>query len=193
VDKELTKLISIHLQVIERGLAVIHMPIRNRIFSDDIWDVDINKKLENFWSKKRRENPNYQPKYWQYTTFAGFLPFEKLSEKQEEEYEALKEAGRNESSDKIENKIPENFFEKVLRLIKDKKLDEKGLFLLCSYEGKKLSSVKVSLNRMLKDKGSEETLKNLLKDTTNNRDNTNYLYDNTIKELSSLEPPSPSP
>jgi len=120
VDKELTKLISIHLQVIERGLAVIHMPIRNRIFSDDIWDVDINKKLENFWSKKRRENPNYQPKYWQYTTFAGFLPFEKLSEKQEEEYEALKEAGRNESSDKIENKIPENFFEKVLRLIKDK-------------------------------------------------------------------------
>jgi len=65
--------------------------------------------------------------------------------------------------------------------------------LLCSYEGKKLSSVKVSLNRMLKDKGSEETLKNLLKDTTNNRDNTNYLYDNTIKELSSLEPPSPSP
>ena len=192
VDKELTKLISIHLQVIERGLAVIHMPIRNRIFSDDIWDVDINKKLENFWSKKRRENPNYQPKYWQYTTFAGFLPFEKLSEKQEEEYEALKEAGRNESSDKIENKIPENFFEKVLRLIKDKKLDEKGLFLLCSYEGKKLSSVKVSLNRMLKDKGSEETLKNLLKDTTNNRDNTNYLYDNTIKELSSLEPPSPS-
>ena len=64
LDKELLKLVSMHIQVVERGLAIIHMPIRNRIFSDDIWDVSINQKQENYWSKIRRKNPNYKPKYW---------------------------------------------------------------------------------------------------------------------------------
>ena len=78
-----------------------------------------------------------------------------------------------------------------MRLLREGKLDSKGLFLLCSYEGKKLSSVKISLNRMLKDDGSEQTLKDLLKDTNNNKNN-NLLHNNTtIKELSSLEPPNP--
>jgi len=185
-DKELLKLVSMHIQVVERGIAIIHLPIRNRIFSDDIWDVLINQKQENFWSKQRRKNPNYKPKYWKYTTFAGFLPFNKLTDKQEEEYEALKEAGRNESNG-IEEKPKESFFEKVLRLLKEKKLDENGLLQLCLYEGKKLSSVKVSLNRMLKDSGDERTLKDFFKDTNNNKGNTNYLYNSTMKELSSLD------
>jgi len=185
-DKELLKLISMHIQVVERGLAIIHMPIRNRIFSDDIWDVLINQKQENYWSKQRRKNPNYKPKYWKYTTFAGFLPFGKLSEKQEEEYEALKESKRNESNE-IDEKPQETFFEKVLRLLKEKKLNEDGLLQLCLYEGKKLSSIKVSLNRMLKDGGDKRTLKDFFRDTNNNKEDINYLYNNTTKELSSLE------
>jgi hypothetical protein len=189
-DKELLKLVSLHLQVVERGLVIIHMPIRNRIFSDDIWDVSINQKQENFWSKMRRKNPNYKPKYWKYTTFAGFLHFNKLTDKQETEYEALKKQGRNEISSKGDDDKKEGFYDKVLKMLRERKLDEQGLLQLCLFEGKKLSSVKVSLNRMLKDEGNEKTLKDLLKNTNNNKHNTNYLYNNTIKGLSSLEPPT---
>ncbi|KKK50592.1 hypothetical protein LCGC14_3123470, partial [marine sediment metagenome] len=183
------KLVSMHIQVVERGLAIIHMPIRNRIFSDDIWDVSINQKQENYWSKIRRKNPNYKPKYWKYTTFVGFLPFGKLSEKQELEYEMLRDKGRSDADGIIDNTPKESFYDKVLKMLKEKKLDEKGLLQLCQFEGKKLSSVKVSVNRMLKDEGSNETLRDLLKDTNNNKDNTNYLYNTTIKELSTIEPP----
>ena len=190
-DKELLKLVSMHIQVVERGLSIIHLPIRNRIFSDDIWDVNLNQKQENFWSKKRKENPNFKSPYWKYSTFSGFLPFGKLSKKQEEEYEKLKEEGRNESNGNGEDKLQESFYDKVLRLLKEEKLDEQGLFQLCQFEGKKLSSVKVSLNRMLKDEGEKRTLSDFLKNTNNNKDNTNYLYNTNIKELSSLEPPSP--
>jgi len=190
-DKELLKLVSLHIQVVERGLAIIHMPIRNRIFSDDIWDVKINQKQENYWSKMRRKNPNYKPQYWRYTTFVGFLPFNKLTDKQEEEYEMLKEQGRNESSSIDDDKLKEGFYDKVLKILRERKLDEQGLLQLCLFEGKKLSSVKVSLSRMLKDTGNKETLKDLLKNTDNNNHNTNYLYNTTIKELSSLEPPNP--
>jgi len=186
-DKELLKLVSLHIQVVERGLAIIHMPIRNRIFSDDIWDVLINQKQENYWSKMRRKNPNYKPQYWRYTTFAGFLPFNKLTDKQEEEYELLKEQGRNGSFEEEDKKTQKSFYDKVLKMLRERKLDEQGLLQLCLYEGKKLSSVKVSLNRMLKDSGEKDTLKDLLKNTNNNKDNINSLYNNTMKELSSLE------
>ena len=191
LDKELLKLISLHIQVVERGLAIIHMPIRNRIFADDIWDININQKLENFWSKKRRENPNYKPKYWKYTTFAGFLPFSQLSEKQEQLYERLKQEKRSESEGGIGNEPQESFYDKVLKMLKEKKLDEQGLLQICLFEGKKLSSVKVQLNRMLKDEGENKTLGDFLKDRTTTKDNTNYLYNSIHTQLSSIKPPTP--
>jgi hypothetical protein len=74
-----------------------------------------------------------------------------------------------------------NFFQKTLDLLKNGKLDEQGLFNICEIGGKKLSSVKVRINQMLKDEGSDKTLNLFLKKErkikeTNNLHN-NYLFD----------------
>ncbi len=189
LDKELLKLFGMHINIIDRGIGVVHLPREGRMFSDDLWDVKINSKLEEKWSAKIQKNPKFKIPYHKYTTFAGYVYFGAMTPKQEEYYEHLKSIKRGDKDIKDEQP-QESFFDRVLRLLKEKKLDDKGLFLLCSYEGKKLSSVKVSLNRMLKDEGSNQTLKDLLKDTNNNS-NTNILHNTTTtKELSSLEPPS---
>lgn len=187
LDKELLKLFGMHINIIDRGIGVLHLPREGRMFTDDIWDVKINAKLEEKWSAKTQKNPNFKIPYHKYTTFAGYIYFGKMTEKQEKYYEYLKNTKRGDNNKTEGEKPQENFFEKVLRLLKNKKLDDKGLFALCSYEGKKLSSVKTSLNRMLKDEGSDKTLKDLLNDGDNNKGN-NLLHNNTtIKKLSSLE------
>lgn len=191
LDKELLKLFGMHINIIDRGIGVVHLPREGRMFSDDLWDVKINSKLEEKWSAKIQKNPNFKIPYHKYTTFSGYVYFGKMTPKQEEYYEHLRALKKGETDGNGEEEIQETFYEKVLRLLREGKLDEKGLFLLCSYEERKLSSVKVSLNRMLKDEGSDETLKDLLKNTNNNT-NTNLLHNNnTIKELSKIEPPTP--
>lgn len=190
LDKELLKLFGMHINIIDRGIGVVHLPREGRMFSDDLWDVKINSKLEEKWSTKIQKNPNFKIPYQKYTTFSGYVYFGRMTPKQEEYYEYLRSIKKGEVN--ITEEGPqETFYEKVLRLLREGKLDEKGLFLLCSYEGRKLSSVKVSLNRMLKDEGSDETLKDLLKDTNNNKDINLLHNNNTIKELSMIEPPPP--
>lgn len=182
LDKELLKLFGMHINIIERGIAVVHLPREGRMYTDDIWDVKINSKLEEKWSNKKMKNPNFKIPYHRYTTFAGYIYFGALTEKQEKYYDYLKSKKRDEGERlaKEEGKqSKENFYEKVLRMVKEKKLDEDGLFNLCQFHDKKLSSVKVNLNRMLKDEGSKLTLKNLLVDKNNNKDN-KLLHNNTV-------------
>lgn len=190
LDKELLKLFGMHINIITRGIGVVHLPREGRMFSDDIWDVKINAKLEEKWSARVQKNPNFKIPYHKYTTFAGYVYFGKMTDKQEEYYEHLKSVKRGDSENNKDETPQETFYEKVLRLLREEKLDDKGLFALCSYEGKKLSSVKVSLNRMLKDEGSNETLKDLLKNTKQQHSNNTLHNNNTLKELSSLEPPT---
>src|SRR3972149_11728643 len=46
LDKELLKLIGIHINIPERGLAIIHLPKKGRMFVDDLWDIRTNQRLE---------------------------------------------------------------------------------------------------------------------------------------------------
>lgn len=192
LDKELIKLFGMHINIIRRGIGVVHLPREGRMYTEDMWDIKVNSKLEERWSAKLLKNPNFKIPYHKYTTFAGYVFFGAMTEKQEKYYEELKarERGDNERMIQESNKPQENFYEKIFRMIKEKTLDERELFLLCQYNDKKLSNVKVTLNRMLKDEGSSLTLKDFLKDKKDNK-NTNLLHNNnTIKELSTLEPPN---
>jgi hypothetical protein len=185
LDKELLKLVGMHINVIERGIGIVHLPREGRMYSDDPWDVKINAKLEEKWSAKKQKNPDFKIPYHKYTTFAGYVYFGKMTDKQEEEYEEIRKIKRG---DFIAVEAPqETFYERTLRLLKEGKLDEEGLFLLCSYEGKKLSNVKVGLNRMLKDDGSKQTLKDLLKKRNNDKDNLNLHNNINNKELSKID------
>lgn len=182
LDKELLKLFGMHINIISRGTGVVHLPRQGRMYSDDRWDVRVNSKLEEKWSNMAMKNPNFKIPYHKYTTFAGYVYFGALTEKQEKYYEYLKSKKRGESELLEENNkdVKENFYDKILRMLKEEKLDEKGLFQLCEFEGKKLSSVKVSINRMLKDEGNENTLKDFLQRKTKDS-NTNLLHNNSNK------------
>lgn len=162
LDKELLKLFCLHIHVISRGVAVVHLPMQSRMFQDDPWDVKTNQKLEAQWSKKTQKNPNYKPPLNKYTTFYGYIFFGPLSEHKEQYYEKLKEERRAKANGVEKEEVKEDFFKKVLASIKEKKLDEQGLLQLCIFNDKKLSSVKTRLRQILQDEGSKETLGDLL-------------------------------
>jgi len=182
LDKELIKLFGMHINIISRGIGVVHLPRQGRMFSDDPWDVKINSKLEEKWSAKIQKNPDFKIPYHKYTTFAGYIFFGKLTDKQEQHYEKLKASKRGDNQDE-EKEINLGFYERVLKLLKEHKLTNDGLFQLCSYGGKKLSSAKIRLNQMLRDEGLE-TLGQLLKSEEKNTKNTilnnNYSRDKAI-------------
>jgi len=189
LDKELLKLFGMHIHIIARGIGVVHLPREEgRMYTEDLWDTKINKKLEEKWSKKLQENPDFKIPHHRYTTFAGYVYFGPMTEKQEKVYEELKaeERGDNEvEEDEQEQK--ESFYERTLRMIKEGKLDEKGLLQICLFNDKKLSNVKVRLNQMLKDEGESRTLKDFLKEKKKNNDTNNLHNNSVLKKLNKMD------
>lgn len=185
LDKELLKLFGMHINIIRRGIGIVHLPREGRMFTDDIWDIKINSKLEEKWSKKKQKNPSFKIPYHKYTTFAGYVFFPPLKPEQEEYYEELKEELRKERDNVGAGDKKEGFYERVLKLLKSGKMDEDSLLNLCLYEDKKFSSVKVRLNQLLKDEGGEHTLKHYLKDKIKKRES-NSIYKNNNPPLKKL-------
>jgi len=179
LDKELLKLFRVHLQIISRGIGVLHLPKTGRMYSDDFWDTKYNKSLEDKWSKKRENNPNFKIPYHKYSTFKAYIFFAPLTEKEEEKYNILKEQKRTEAegTDGIE-KEKENFYKRLLIMIKGEKLDNNELLKICQFNNKNYSSVKSRLSQILRDEGSEKTLKDFLKDSRKKNDSNNSYNNN---------------
>jgi hypothetical protein len=93
LDRDLRDLIKVHVHVIKRGLAVVHFP-NNTLYSDDIWDVRYNQKVEEKWTNIKKKNPDYVFPYHRLTTFAGYLVFGKMRKKEEQVYKWIKRTKR---------------------------------------------------------------------------------------------------
>lgn len=182
LDKELVKLFGMHINIISRGIGVVHLPRPARMYSEDIWDTKINQKLEESWSKKILKNPDFRIPYHKYTTFAGYVFFGAMTEKQEAHYLELKAKERKSGDPSFLAPEEKSFNEKMYDMLIAGKLTEEKLLTLCLYEGKKLSSVKVTLARMLKDAG-EDTLGNFMKKDKNDMESINLNNNDTIKKL----------
>ena len=164
LDKDLRDLFFIHFQIVERGIAVIHMPNQGRLYSQDRWDIAYNSKIEEGWSKKLKKDPNFKPPYHLLTTFRGYLYFGPLTKAQKERYKEVKRIKREKSfatpGEKTEKQLSST--EKIYNLLKDGKLSKDGLLQICQLEGKKYSSITSILNRMLTDNGESKTVKDFL-------------------------------
>lgn len=172
VDVELRKLFSLHIFVIERGLAVIHVPLKERLFGNENWDSKENSKLENEWNAKKRKNPKFKIPYHQLSTFVGYLHFPKLTAKQEEIYERLKIEKRTEYDDTEKVIDPEeNFYKNTLDMIKLGTLTEDNLLPICLSHNRKLSSVRARLGQILRDEGKGKTLQEIFKEKQKERKN----------------------
>ena len=186
LDKDLRDLYFIHLHVIERGIAVVHMPLQGRLYSQDRWDAKYNAKVESGWSKRIMKDPNFKPPYDKLSTFRGYLFFGDVTPKQKELYLDIKRTKREESflTNGERDKTKEiTFLEKLYTVLIEKKLTREGIRQACILEGKKDSSINASLNRMLKDNGLNKTVKDFLQQHDNN------LFHNKIQsEINNILP-----
>lgn len=178
LDKELLKLFGLHINIIRRGIGVIHMPITGRLYSDDPWDTKINAKLEEVWSKKKLKNPAFKVPYHKYTTFVGYVFFSPLTEEEEEEYNNLKESKRKEAEDTTkEEQHKVSFYDKIITMLKDGKLSEDEFVRICEYENKSYTSVKTRVNQLLRDKCDDKRVKDYLREQPK-KSSSNKLYNN---------------
>ncbi len=163
LDKDLRDLYFIHLNIIRRGIAVVHMPVQGRLYSQDRWDAKYNAKVEESWGKKMQKNPDFKPPFHRLTTFRGYLYFNDLTSKQKAlimEVKRVKRAETYESEEEKNKEIP--LMEKLYKWVLERKMTAEFLLQLCLREGLKYSAITNRLNIMLRDNGHNERLKHFL-------------------------------
>lgn len=181
LDKDLRDLIFILLHVIERGIAVVHLPLQGRMYSQDRWDAKNNAKIEQAWNNRVKQNINFKIPYHKLSTFAGYLYFTDLTEKQKDLYKEVKRVRRaEEHEDNGDPDKEQSFLEKIYGKIIKREIDKEFLMRLCLLEDKKYSNVCSSLNIMLKDRGVKETLTDFL---FTKKQNKNINSTDQIKDL----------
>lgn len=158
LDKGLRELIFMHIHIIERGMAVILLPLDNQIHGQDPWDTDNNKKIEQKENRRLERNPNSIFRYNKFTTFAGYLYFGDMTDKQRKKYEEIKRRKRSIEFKEEEEKKELSFIQKVFNAVIDKRMSNQTLLELCRMEGKKYTTICTTLNQMLKNDGHDETL-----------------------------------
>jgi len=171
LDKGLRDLIKMHIQIVERGVGVIHIA-QSSLYSDDAWDVNYNKKIEEKWAKTKKANPNFKPPYQKLSTFYGYVKFRDLTKAQRRTYENLKYKKRKEMYDEeIQTEVQKeaSAYERMLDVILKGGVTKSMLIKLCVMNGLKYNIVVNRLNMMLKDRGIEETLsKFIINENVNN-------------------------
>lgn len=188
LDKDLRDLYFIHLHIIERGIAVIHMPLQGRLYSQDRWDAKYNAKIEDSWSKKMHRDSNFKPPYHRLSTFRGYLFFGDVTDKQKKLYKEIKVEKRKDAflTEEEKNRNKEiSFIDKLYNLLMEGKLTREGMAQACLIEGKKDSSISCSLSRMLRDNGETKKLKEFFRQT-DNKDFHNNVQDEINNILPSI-------
>lgn len=169
LDKDLRELIYLHIHIIERGLAVLLMPLESSVHATDPWDTKTNIKIEQQENQRLKRNPNVKFRYHRFTTFAGYLYFGPMTPKQERKYLEIK--GRKRALALNIEGVEEvlDFNQKIYKALMEGKVTQEALQSMCLIEGKKYSSVTTMLNIMLRDNGVGKTVKDfLIKKPTNN-------------------------
>lgn len=182
LDKGLRELIFVHVHIIERGFAVILLPLGDSIHSQDPWDTKINTKIEEQENRRIEKNPELTFRYHRLTTFAGYIYFGDMTKKQRKKYEEIKKRKRSKEFG-IETPKEESWIQKIYNAVVSKKLTKNGLLQACLIEGKKYSSITSLLNQMLTDNGINDTLKAFLL-PDDNKD----FHNNLNKEINDLIP-----
>ncbi len=164
LDKDLRELIFLHVHIIERGVAVLFMPIEESIHQNDPWDTKNNSRLEEKWQRHKQQNPNFRFPYYKLSTFAGYLFFGDLTDKQRERYLKIKQEKRHEAflgEQEQQEKVDIEGYEKLVEMLHDDKLTQEILFAICESQNKRYSTVMSQMNRLLKDKGINKTVKQI--------------------------------
>jgi hypothetical protein len=166
LDKGLRELMFMHLHIIERGIAVILLPVMDQVHEQDPWDTIYNIKVEQKEHKRMQKDPKIKFRYHKFSTFAGYLYFGPMTKKQEEFYKAIKKEKRQKNfmdAGILAEKDVIPFKERIYKLLIEGKLTRNGLMQACLIEGEKFTSMQGALAVMLKNKGEyKKTVKDFL-------------------------------
>lgn len=159
LDVKIQKVCKLRLSVIRRGVALVQMQLPS-IYSNDPWDVRNNQKIESKWALKGTKNPRYS----QLTTVVGILYFGDLTNKQREEYDAIKFEKRNHIFSKYRDEElmqdPEQIFMRnVIKELKEGTVTPKSFELLCNISGKNVETTRRKINSKLKEDGEDNRWK----------------------------------
>lgn len=124
LDKDMKKLMKFHIQIVKRGLGIVHVANNDKSYSQDPWDVKYNEKLEEKWNEKKKKNPNFSPPYHKLTTFAGYIEFGDLPPRQKDIYKQIKLKKRKqlyekEIEEKKEPDAKEMVFQSLMKFLKN--------------------------------------------------------------------------
>lgn len=162
LDKALRELIFMHVHVIQRGVGVILLPLQGQIHTQDPWDTNTNKKIEEKENRRLIKNPNARFRYHSLTTFAGFVYFGPMTDKQERKYKEIKQTKRKVFFEKDPNQ-PTTHVDKLYKLLLEGHLSKEGLVQSCFIEGVRYSQTLQTLNKNLKDSKISKTVGEFLK------------------------------
>lgn len=150
LDKQFRSLVKIRINVVRRGLAVIHTQNQS-YYSNDQWDMKVNEKIESKWTRKR----TYKPSYTKLTTYRGLLRFGDLGKNQRELYEKIKQTKRNVLyRDEEVVKKEQSIYDNMLERIKGGFVTRSILQETCLMNGLKYTVVVSNLNNRLKNEGN---------------------------------------
>lgn len=166
LDKDLRELIFVHVHIIERGIAVILLPLTDQIHASDPWDTKANIKIEEREYTRMKKTPGSTFRYHKFTTFAGFIYFGPMTKKQESYYKSIKQKKRHKSFGLKTQDEQQDFKHRCYNLLTTGKLTKDGLIQACLLENRKYTSMLTELNRMLKNNGETKTVKDFYRTTT---------------------------
>ena len=187
LDRDLRELLFMHIHIIERGLAVIFLPLEVSIHSTDPWDTKNNIKVELQENSRLKKNPNAKFRYNRFTTFAGFLYFGPMTEKQEIKYKEIKKRKRGKTFN-IEGVEPVlDFNQKVYKILLEGKISQEILKKICLLEGRKYSNTASAINAMLTDVGEDRRISAFFTDKKS-REQNKAIHSNSKDQINNLLP-----
>lgn len=187
LDKDLRELIFVHVHIIERGIAVILLPLTDQIHASDPWDTKANIKIEEREYARMKKITGSTFRYHKFTTFAGYIYFGPMTKKQENYYRSIKQSKRHKSFGIESDDEQQDFKHRCYKLLIEGKLTKDGLIQACQLENKLYTSVLTELNRMLKNKGETKTVKDFYRTTV-----ISSVHNNLMGGISDIVPTFPS-
>lgn len=166
LDPDLRNMVFMRIDVIARGVGLIH--IRNEsLYTNDPWDTQYNKKIEEEWKKNKLKKRNY----WELTTFRGIIYWGPLDPRSEAAYERIKrqkkEQAEQERDDKKNVNSKTDVYTNILSMAKEGKLTKDDFEKICLTNNLKYTRALDTLNKRLKDENAQTTFSKLLTDKKN--------------------------
>jgi len=167
LDKGLRDLVKIRVDMIRRGVGVLHAPLGLN-YTNDAWDKAVNEKIERKWA---RLGGRTKPKYWQLTTFQGFLNFGALRPHEEEKYQRIKNEKREllrqkKAFLKIDERVADKttlLYQRTLEYLQKGDLSKDDLIKSAYLNGITYNSFTAELNKRLKESGETKSIAEYLK------------------------------